>query len=281
MSLSMGQSKNRANSSGYNQSWNQQESQDFSQATAQSTSGSTSGQRIAFEDVFAGLFGGASAAAKSALMGAPELATAAKQLFTGGSQFLQGLGGGAGTDYMEERLGGENPVLEEQIAALRDDAGRLFTEELNPAITSRAVAGGTLGGGRQGVAQGLAMEATQREFLRGATELRARDVEQRDAIAAQVAGNSLTAANTGLGALPGLLDLLERGNNSELGVFGALSSILGGPTTLSESSSFGQSTSDSIAQAFAKAYGGSYGQNNSSARGSSWDFGVGMTPTGG
>lgn len=277
MSLNMGQSKNRAISSGWNQSTSQSESQDFSQSNAQSTSGSSSRETLAFEDIFASLYGGASTAAKSALMGAPELATAAKQLFAGGSQFMQGLGGGAGTDYMEERLSGDNPVLEDQIAGLREDAGRLFTEELNPAITSRAVAGGTLGGGRQGVAQGMAIDATQREFMRGATELRANDMNQRDSIAAQVASNSLTAASTGLGALPGMLDLLERGNNAELGVFGALSSILGGPTTLSESESSGQSTSDSVAQAFSKAFGQQYGQNNSSARGSSWNFGIGLT----
>lgn len=223
-----------------------------------STQMSSSTQDIFQRDIYGQLYGNASNAAGGAAANAGELRTAAQQLFTGGNQFLEQLGGDAGSAYLENRLSGANPVLNEQIANLQTDVGRLFREELNPAITSRAVAGGTFGGGRQGVAQGLAAESAANVFAKGATALRAGDIASRDAVAQSVATNSLNAASTGLGALPSLLEVLERGNNAELGVYSGLSQILGGPTTLT--------TAESIARSF--------GEQTSSSRGSSraWNF---------
>jgi len=220
------------------------------------TSGST--QDIFQSDIYSQLYGNASTAAGGAAANAGQLRTAAQQLFTGGNQFLEQLGGDAGSAYLEDRLSANNPVLEQQISQLQQDTGRLFREELNPAITSRAVAGGTFGGGRQGVAQGLAAESAARVFTQGATALRAGDVASRDSIAQSVAQNSLASASTGLGALPSLLEVLERGNNAELGVYGGLSQILGGPTTLT--------TAQSLAR--------SYGEQTSASRGSgrAWNF---------
>lgn len=219
---------------------------------------SLSQQNVFQEDIFSQLYGNASNAAGGAAANAGQLRTAAQQLFTGGNQFLEQLGGDAGTGYLEDRLSANNPVLEQQISQLQQDTGRLFREEFNPAITARAVAGGTLGGGRQGVAQGAAIESATRAFTQGATALRAGDIAQRDAAAQSVATNSLNSASTGLGALPSLLSILERGNSAELGAYGQLSQILGGPTTLT--------TSESLARA--------YGEQSSASRGSSraWNF---------
>jgi len=234
------------------------------QSTAYGYSGSeqasTSTQDIFQSDIFKQLYGNASAAAGGAAANAGQLRTAAQQLFTGGNQFLEQLGGDAGSAYLENRLGGENPVLNEQIASLQTDVGRLFREELNPAITSRAVAGGTYGGGRQGVAQGLAAESAANVFAKGATALRAGDVASRDAIAQSVATNSLTAASTGLSALPSLLDVLERGNSAGLQPYSQLSQILGGPQTLT------------TAQSLARAFGEQTSQSSGYGRGSSWNF---------
>lgn len=229
------------------------------------SSGSTT-QGIAFEDLFKQLYSGAGAAAGAAAASAPEIASAAKQLFTGGSNFLQGLGLDSGTGYLEDRLSSDNPVLEQQIAGLREDTGRLFTEQFNPAITSEAVAGGNLGGGRQGVAQGAAMDTLARQFTQGAVALRANDISQRDSVAAQVASGSLAAAGTGLGALPGLMDVLTSSNETGLAPYSALASIMGGPTVLS------QSTSQSAAQAFSKAFGQQGSTTQSTSRGRGWNF---------
>lgn len=251
-SLGLGKSKQDSSSSGYSQSESGQRSESLGFST----------QDVAFEDIFAQLYGNASDAAGRAVVQAPELSQASRQLFTGGTRFLEGLGEDAGTNYLTSRITGENPLLEENIGALREDVGRLFTEQLNPAITSRAVAGGTLGGGRQGVAQGLATETAAREFTRGALALRTSDMQARDAAAAQVSANSLSAASTGLGALPSLLDLTERGQNAELGVYSSLSSILGGPTVLT------QAGSQSTANAFSR----SFGEESSRSRGRAWNF---------
>lgn len=266
MSASLGGGKSKSSSA--QESSGFQQSEQTSLSASQSQSQSQSNQDIAFRDLYAGLYGNATGAANTAAANAGQLNTAAQQLFTGGSQFLQGLGGDAGSNYLESRLDSENPVLQEQISQLQQDTGRLFREELNPAITSRAVGGGTLGGGRQGVAQGLAAEGAARVFSQGATALRAGDVASRDAIAQSVATNSLNAASTGLGALPSLLDVLQKGNNAELGVYSNLSSILGGPTTLTQQSS--ESDSSSLAESLARAYGE---QSSSGWSGSkAWNF---------
>lgn len=243
---------------GRSKSYQEQQSTSSGFSGSQQASGST--QDVFQSGVFRDLYGRASTAAGGAAANAGELRTAAQQLFTGGNQFLEQLGGDAGSAYLEDRLSGNNPVLEEQISQLQQDTGRLFREELNPAITSRTVAGGTFGGGRQGVAQGLAAEGAARVFNQGATALRAGDIASRDAVAQSIATNSLSAASTGLGALPSLLQVLERGNNAELGAYGQLSQILGGPTTLT------------TAQSLAKAYGEQTSQSSGYGRGSSWNF---------
>lgn len=255
-SLGGGRSKN------YQQQQSQQQSDSYGYSGSTQTSGST--QDIFQSDVFARLYGNASTAAGEAAAGAGELRTAAQQLFTGGNQFLEQLGGDAGSAYLENRLSASNPVLEQQISQLQQDTGRLFREELNPAITSRAVGGGTLGGGRQGVAQGLAADSAARVFTQGATALRAGDIASRDAVAQSIATNSLNAASTGLGALPSLLDVLERGNNSGLQPYSQLSQILGGPQTLT--------TAQSMARAFGEQRATSSGTSSGYGRGSSWNF---------
>lgn len=266
MSASLGGGRSKSNQQSESSGYQMSEEQSVSASQSQSQSQST--EDIAFRDLYAGLYGNATNAASGAAANAGVLGDAAKQLFTGGSQYLQSLGGDAGSSYLEGRLSGSNPVLEEQISQLQQDTGRLFREELNPAITSRAVSGGTLGGGRQGVAQGLAADSAARVFTQGATALRAGDIASRDSVAQSIATNSLNAASTGLGALPSLLDVLERGNNAELGVYSNLSAILGGPTTLTQSQS--GSTASSLAESLAKAYG----EQSSSSSGSSraWNF---------
>jgi hypothetical protein len=243
---------------GRSKSYQQQQSSSYGYSGSQQASTST--QDVFQGDIFARLYGNASDAAGGAAVGAGALRTAAQQLFTGGNQFLEQLGGDAGSAYLEDRLTANNPVLEQQISQLQQDTGRLFREELNPAITSRTVSGGTFGGGRQGVAQGLAAESAARVFTQGATALRAGDIASRDAVAQSIATNSLNAASTGLGALPSLLEILERGNSAELGVYGQLSNVLGGPTTLT------------TAQSLAKAFGEQSSQSSGYGRSSSWNF---------
>ncbi len=269
MAFSFGGSKTDSFSRG--SSFSQDRSQSGSVSGGRSESGSTSEQAIAFEDVFARLFGGAEGAAAG--LDPSLLTNAANQLFGAGTGFLGSLGGDAGTAYLEERLSGDNAVLEEQIDLLQSDLGDLFREELNPAITSEAVAGGQLGGGRQGVAQGIATEAVGDLFTQGATALRAGDIAARDAAASTIAQNNLVGAQTGLASLPGLLGIAETGTFASLAPSERLAAILGDPTVLTRSESFG--TAEDFARAFASSFGFSRSETESRSKGRAFSFGPG------
>jgi hypothetical protein len=279
MAFSFGSSKSRSSSSSLDFGAQSSFSESLSEALARSistgTSSSFSTQRIANADILAQLYQGALSAVPSAGLFQGQAA----ELFQGGLSILDRLGVGAGQDFLRSRVEGQSPVLDEQIGALSSDLGRFFREELNPAITARAVAGGTLGGGRQGVAQGRAIDAVSREFQRGATELRARDIAARDAAAGALMAGETAAAGTGLAALPGLLGIAESSFAAPLAPFTALAQIIGGPTVLTEAGSqatqFAESTSESIARAISEMFGFNYGQSQSSSKSGGFSFGFG------
>lgn len=228
-------------------------SESFAQSTDQSQSSSfgSSTQNIAFEELFSKLYGDAVGASGKVAGAIPEFQGQAAQLFSGGTGFLDSLVGNEGSDYLKNRVSGDNALLDEQIAGLGTDLGRFFNEELLPGITSNSINSGTLGGGRQGVAQGLAAEKVAQQFTRGATELRSADQAARDAAARDYAGGVRDSAATGLAGLPSVLGLAESGAASDFLPISLLADVLGGPTTLTESlslsdsSSFGQSTATS------------------------------------
>lgn len=240
-------------------------SNSLSQGSSQSTGGSTgrSFTDLAFQDLFSSLYGNAAGAAARTADAAPGFSEQAQTLFSGGLSFLDNLGGG--DPYLEGRVSGNDGLVDEQIGALGEDLGSFFRDELNPAITSRAVAGGTLGGGRQGVAQGRAIDAVGEQFRRGATDLRVADQAQRDAAARDLMTNRTAASTAGLGALPGLLGVAQGGFGAELQPWEALAGIMGGPTTLagSEQSSFSQSSAEDVARAIAESFGQSENFANS------------------
>lgn len=267
-------SKSKSSSTGSSQS----SSFSFGQSTSQqgSTSGSVSGgvsaagsqdtstarsnQAIAFDDVFARLFGNAEGVAAN--LDTSMLTNASNQLFAGGTDFLAGIGGDAGTAFLTERLQGSG-VLDAQMGRLKADIGELFNEELLPGITSDAVRGGQLGGGRQGVAQGQAVEAAAEAFSQGATGLLTQDQAQRDAIAQGVADRSIQGAQVGLAGMPGLLNIAQGGITAQTAPLQFLASILGDKTTLTQSASDSQGTSFSNAMDFARAFAESFGMSQS------------------
>jgi hypothetical protein len=259
-SLGLGASKQ------YSASQSASDTYGYSGATSSGTSASQSNQQIAYGDLYQQLFGNAVDTGNSTLARAPEITSAARTLFNGGGSFLDTLGHDAGTNYLTDRVNGPDDVLEQQLGVLRDQSSHLFSDQLNPQITSDAVAGGVLGGGRQGVAQGVAMGEAGRNFTQGATSLIAANQDSKDRAAAQVMQGSVNAANTGLGALPGLLEVLMQGDNAELGTLGKVSSILGGPTTLTSSQSFADQLANSFGETTSSSSSGSH------ARGRSWNF---------
>lgn len=254
MAFGFGGSKSKSKSSGQSSSFDQSLSRGLSGGTSQSQSQ----QRVAFDDVFARLFGGAEGAAAG--LDPSMLTDTANQLFSGGLDFMDQLQGGEDTEFLRGRMLGGTGLLDEQIAGLEEDTGRFFREQLLPGITSDAVAAGGLGGARQGLAQGGAAEATQREFQRGVTALRTADMQDRTQAAQMLGQNRLAGASAGLQNLGTLGNIAQMGFGAELAPYDMLAQIIGGPTVLGESSS---SAAD-FARNFSSSYGRSQASNTSS-----------------
>lgn len=276
-SFSFGGSKNKSKSSSSSLDVGMNMSQSFSDSLSRAVSGgqSTSTSRIGFEDIYQNLYGGASGAAARAAEMIPLLGERASALFSSGTNFLQNLQGGPGQDHLQSRITGENPLLDQQIGALGDDLGRFFSEQLNPEITSQHVSGGTLGGGRQGVAQGMAMRDVGREFQKGALGLRVADMQQRDQAARDLAGLNIQGGQVGLGSLGSLFGIAEGEAMSGMSPHLALSQILGGPAVLQDSQSTQFSESNSVARAISEALGFSYGTSKSQSKGSGKSLSIG------
>jgi hypothetical protein len=281
--FSLGRNKSTSTSTEASDSYGYSNSGSSNLSSSSGSSSSASSGRsftdVAFADIFSSLYGNAGGAAARAAEMAPGFSEQVGQLFSGGLSFLEDLGGGS--DYLEGRVAGDDGVLQEQIGALGDDLGSFFREELNPAITARAVGGGTLGGGRQGVAQGRAMAAVGEEFQRGATALRTADRTSRDAIASTLLQQRGSNAAAGLNALPGLASVAQAGFGAELAPWEALSSILGGPVTLAGSEQSSYASSEEIARAIASSFGASEdfatSRSSSTGKSSGWNIGGGKS----
>lgn len=205
-----------------------------------SSSQSTSSQSVFSADLFRQLFSDASNVAGG--IDTQGLTDAANELFTSGSGFLGSLQElSAGTDvsgeFLSSRISGEGGFVDENIAALGEDLGQFFNEELLPGITSEAVGGGQLGGGRQGVAQGKAIESVGREFRRGSLDIRNADLRQRTEAARALSATKLSASQAGLTGVQQQFDLANAATLTPFSPFLTLAEILGTPTTLTESQS--------------------------------------------
>lgn len=260
--FSFGGSKSKGRSE--SDSWSYQDSMSSSVSGGSSVSGSenlsggVSRDRVAFEDVFSRLYGDVQNTIPS--LDASSLTNAANQLFTGGTDFLSSLEGGS--DYLQNRLSEDNPVLQAQIDQLGGDINEFLTEDVLPGIRGNAIAAGGFGGGRQGVAEGEAAESALEEFSRGVTALRAGDVSARDQIAAGLVGQQ----GQGLSALPGLAGIADMGAGAALMPYERMAAIMGGPMALTESSQFGRGSSFSSAEDFARAYSEAIGRSRSRSR---------------
>ena len=195
----------------------------------------------------------------------------------GGIDALQGLASGDNPSLqaLQRQATGQNPQLNNQIGQLGTDLSRNFLEQLNPAITSQAIGGGQLGGGRQGVAQGLGIQATQDAFSRGATQLRSDDIGRQLQASQAVAGiqgqagsqlaglggqqqfqqaglnqqGQFQSGQLGLGGLGQLQSLFNLGFSpfeAQFSPLQSLAGIIGQPTVLGQGTSQGSSSAFSV-----------------------------------
>lgn len=177
-------------------------------------------------------------------------------------------GQGLGQQQLQRIAGGNDPAVQNQINQLGGDISRQF-QQLLPGIEAQAVGNQQLGGGRQGVAQGLLGQASQDAFGRGATQLRFDDLSRQLAAGTALQGGQLQAGSQlgGLGLQQGVADaglglsgLQSAGSLNTAGIqqlqslfnlgfspfqaefspLLALNQIIGQPTQLSTGESFGR-----------------------------------------
>lgn len=253
MSFLFGGSKSRTSSKDI--------SANISESMGSSYSGGRSSQSIAFNDIFRNLYSNAASKALD-----PRNANPAQQLFSGGLKFLSELTENSGIKGLENIISGSDNALENNLGALQSSLGRFFSEELNPAITSDAVATGSLGGGRQGVAQGIASRGVAEQFSQGAASLINANQQRTDSASTSLAQLMQQGSSLGLDNLGNLLGI---GTEAETGLapLSMLSQILGGPTTLTESEERSRASNYGMSSGF------SYG--TSTGKSSSFNFGLG------
>ena len=255
-----------------------QTSQSGSVSSGQSTSfGESSSLARSISEVFGGdayqtLFGRASNAADKAAALVPGLQETSKSLFSSGSRFLESLTGDLET---EKRLA-DTGFEDEQIGLLKSDLGRFFAEEIDPRITSRGVATGTLGGSRGDVARGIASRGLAEEFVRGSTLIRAAGQERRDKLATSTDELRSDRAGAGIDSLGSLFGIAEAGVEAEFAPLQALAAILGDRTVTSESTSESGSKSGSSASQLAQAFAEAFGESSSKSEGSTVTRGPGL-----
>jgi hypothetical protein len=178
-----------------------------------------------------------------------------QQLGGQGQQFLQQFqgmqqAGGGGTDFLQQRVSQQNPFLNEQINQMGLDMNQQFTQSILPAISQGAQAVGGLGGGRQGVAQGLASQGMQQAFAQQSANLRFQDVGLRQAAAGQLSQGGLQAGQAGMGSLGGLFNMGMSPFAAQFQPLAQLAAILGGPTVLSQQQSQQQAVGGSRGSGF-------------------------------
>jgi hypothetical protein len=145
-----------------------------------------------------------------------------------------------------------------------------------PGITNRGVAAGALGSSRDTIARAQAAKSVAGQFSQGAASIlnadQARKVQAATALAGVEGSNSATA----LGALNSLFSLNQAGANASIEPYTMLAQILGGPTTLTTSSSIADALSSSFGEQGSQSYGFNYGtgSSQSSSQGSGSSFGI-------
>ena len=126
-----------------------------------------------------------------------------------------------------------------QTAALESGLGSLFQNQINPAITSNSISAGQMGGGRAGVAQGVAAGEMANAFQQGHAAITGQ--------ANQQAGNAAQALNNLGQSFFGMSGQAGMGQMAPLQM---LAQILGSPTILSQQQSTGTSKGKSSSFSF-------------------------------
>ncbi len=148
----------------------------------------------------------------------------------GVSQSLMGQGMG----FLGNLQGIGSPAMQQQqMNALVGNLGQMYQQQVLPGIRRGAGLAGMQGGGRQGVAEGVAAGNLGQAFISGATDIMANAQMQR-----------IAAAQAGIGGLGQIMGVAGAPWTAQYNPLMQFASILGAPTVLSKSES--ESRSDSM-----------------------------------
>lgn len=119
---------------------------------------------------------GATAGANAATAGTPAFLQALQQMGLSPQTGSGALAGGLvdpTQQAVQQQLTdpAQNQFLQQMLQQQQQDFTRNLTENILPQISNSAVASGTLGGSRQGIAQGKAIEGTQNALARSSNDL--------------------------------------------------------------------------------------------------------------
>lgn len=186
-------------------------------------------------------------------------------------QIMPGL---QGTFQNLQGLTDPSQTIATQSQALQQGLGNLFNNEILPGIKGDAIASGGFGGGRQGVAEGVATGQLANSFTSGLADI------------TSAANSQALQASQQLGTLgQGIMGLSQAGQTAGMDILSQLAGILGGPTVLQQSESAGTTGSQSTGLTGSQSTGAtgsqssgsssSSGQGTASGKGSSskWDLG--------
>ena len=139
------------------------------------------------------------------------------------AQALQGQAGTAAGGFNTFASGqqvGQNPFLDQAIAAMQQSANQNFQRNQLPAIRNNAVAAGGLGGSRQGIAEGLAISDLNQTLVNQEAGLRSGQFNQDQSNQLQALinqGNILGGQGAGSAALLGAGGIQQAQNQAEIG----------------------------------------------------------------
>jgi hypothetical protein len=221
----------------------------LSGSKSSSSSSSSSVQDVFEANAFQKLFGQASNVAGG--IDTSQLTSQANALFQGGQGFLENLeslssGTDEGSQFLKSAIAGNDDLVNQNIQSLGEDLGAFFNEQLLPGITSSAVGSGQLGGGRQGIAQGAAVDSTAEQFRRGSLDIRNNAFKDRIDASRTLQTSVRDASTAGLAGSQTQFDLANAATLSPFSPFLTLANILGDKTTLTQSESESKSKSGSF-----------------------------------
>ncbi len=125
--------------------------------------------------------------------------------------------------------------IQAQTASLQEGLGNMFQTQLMPAIAGNSISAGGFGGGRQGVAEGVAAGQLGSAFTQGLGD-----------IVANANSTAIGAASTLPGMTQNMFQTAAAGNMGGLDQLARLSQILGSPTVLNRGSGSSRNSSQSV-----------------------------------